>query len=393
MKKLLFLFIAVLLSVSAFAQIPQKINYQAVVRNASGDPVPNQSVALKLSITDGPTGTASYAETHTLSTNSFGLVNLQIGTGTVVSGTFTNIDWKSGNKYLKIEADITGGTNYTQLSATELASVPYALSSLNDQWTINGNDITNSNSGNIGIGTANPNAGAKLDISATDKGVLIPRITFANRPNPATDGLLIYQTDNTPGFYYYKGSAWNRLADKNDIPASSPGAIIPFSSGSPVTVTTLVGGLTGTTALLGFGNSVSGVSLVGNTIDLTGAGGTLLNFAFTAPRSGTITSMSGFFSTTVAQSLIGTTIAITAQLYSAPAGSNSFSPIPGALVTLAPALTGILAIGTTSNGITTGLSIPVSAGDRYLLVYSATASGLTLVNTITGYASAGININ
>ena len=126
---------------------------------------------------------------------------------------------------------------------------------------------------------------------------------------------------------------------------------------------------------------------------LTGAGGTLLKFSFVSPRSGTITSISGQFSNTAALALIGTSITITGQLYSAPSGSNTFTAVPGALVTMAPTLTGVLAIGTTSTGITTGLSIPVTAGTRYLMVYSATAAGLTLVNTVVGYASAGVNIN
>lgn len=392
MKKFLLSIIASFFIISTFAQIPQKINYQAVVRNASGDPVVNQNVSLRLSVTDGPIGTASYTETHTLNTNNFGLVNLQIGTGSPALGTFSNIDWKSGNKFLKIEADITGGANYTQLSTTELASVPYALSSLSDQWIINGNDISNKNTGNIGIGTTSPNAGAKLDISATDKGILIPRITQANRPASPTNGLLIYQTDNTPGFYYYNGGTWKRLADNTDIPQAA-GSIIPFASGLPVTVTTMAGGLSGTAGLVGFGSSVSGISFVGGNIDLTGAAGTLLNFAFTAPRNGTITSISSFFSTTAALSLVGSSVTITTQLYTAPNGSNTFSVVPGASVTLAPAMTGIMAIGTTSSGTTTGLNIPVIAGNRYLLVYSATAAGLSLINTIAGYASAGININ
>lgn len=157
-------------------------------------------------------------------------------------------------------------------------------------------------------------------------------------------------------------------------------------------MTTIAGGLAGTTSLVGFGNSVAGVTLVGTTIDLTGAAGTLLNFAFSAPRSGTITSMSAFFSTTAALSLVGTTVTITAQLYTSPTNNNIFSPIPGATVTLSPAITGILALGSISTGQTTGLNIAVTGGQRLLLVFSATAAGLSLINTIAGYASAGVNI-
>jgi BclB C-terminal domain-containing protein len=118
----------------------------------------------------------------------------------------------------------------------------------------------------------------------------------------------------------------------------------------------------------------------------------LLNFAFSVPRAGTISSVAAFFSTTAALALIGSTITITAQLYSSTTPDNTFSPIADTAVTLSPALTGIIAIGTISNGIVTELSIPVSAQDRLLMVFSITAAGLSLINTVEGYASAGITI-
>jgi len=94
----------------------------------------------------------------------------------------------------------------------------------------------------------------------------------------------------------------------------------------------------------------------------------------------------------VALSLVGSTVTITAQLYESATPDNTFTPIAGTLVTLAPPLTGVLAIGTISSGIVTGLSIPVTAETRLLMVYSITAAGVTLINTVTGYASAGVTI-
>nr|WP_307495384.1 exosporium glycoprotein BclB-related protein [Clostridium sardiniense] len=167
---------------------------------------------------------------------------------------------------------------------------------------------------------------------------------------------------------------------------------MPYASGLPVSLTTVVGGLVGTTSLVGFGNSATGVSIVGGVIDLTGAAGTLLNMAFSVPRTGTITSLAAYFSVTAALSLLGSTITITAQLYQSTTPNNSFTAVPGASVTLAPALTGAISIGAISNGITTGLSITVNPQTRLLLVFSATASGLSLVNTIAGYASGGLTI-
>ncbi|MDT9717415.1 exosporium glycoprotein BclB-related protein [Paenibacillus sp. ClWae2A] len=175
--------------------------------------------------------------------------------------------------------------------------------------------------------------------------------------------------------------------------ATGSGAIIPFASGGPAILTTIAGGLVGTTSLIGFGSSATGVSILGGTIDLTGTiVGPLINFAFSVPRDGVITSVAAYFSTTADLALVGSTVTITAQLFSSPTPDNAFTAVPGAVVTLAPPLTGIIALGTISNGITTGLTIPVTAQTRLLLVFSATAAGLTLVNTVVGYASGGVNI-
>ena len=174
--------------------------------------------------------------------------------------------------------------------------------------------------------------------------------------------------------------------------APGTGAIIPFASGVPVLLTTLAGGLVGTGGLIGFGNSAPTVSALGATIDLTGAAGLLLNMAFSMPRNGIITSISAYFSTTIALSLIGATATIQAQLWQSTTPNNTFTPIPGAIVTLAPALTGILAIGAISHGVTTGLAIPVTTETRLLMVFSVTTTGLTLGTTVAGYASAGVAI-
>lgn len=174
--------------------------------------------------------------------------------------------------------------------------------------------------------------------------------------------------------------------------ASGSSTIIPFASGTPVTLTTIAGGLVGTPAFIGFGSSAPGLSIAGDTIDLTNPSGTLTNFAFTMPRDGVITAIDVFFSTTAALSLVGTSITITAQLYESIAPNNTMTAIPGTAVALTPALTGTLSVGNISKGILTGLSIPVPAQTRLMLVLTATASGVNLVNTIAGYTSAGLAI-
>lgn len=76
------------------AQVPDAFNYQAVVRNSSGEVIANQNVSFRISILQGSeSGAVLYSETHTVSTNAFGLVNLKIGDGTVVSGVFSPGGW------------------------------------------------------------------------------------------------------------------------------------------------------------------------------------------------------------------------------------------------------------------------------------------------------------
>nr|WP_236354971.1 exosporium glycoprotein BclB-related protein [Konateibacter massiliensis] len=151
-----------------------------------------------------------------------------------------------------------------------------------------------------------------------------------------------------------------------------------------------MGGVLGTTSVLGFGSSVTGISLVGGTIDTTTVG----NMAFSMPRDGVITSIAAYFSTTLGVSLIGSDVTVEATLYSSTTPDNVFAPIALATVTLAPAFNGLIAIGDIADGITTGLSIPVTAGTRLLLVFSASVTdGIDIAATLTGYASAGVAIS
>lgn len=111
-----------------FAQAPQKMSYQSVIRKADGSLVVNTSVRIKISILQGSaTGTAAYVETQTTTTNANGLATLAIGGGTPVTGTFAGINWASGTYFIKTETDPTGGTNYTISGTSQLLSVPYAL--------------------------------------------------------------------------------------------------------------------------------------------------------------------------------------------------------------------------------------------------------------------------
>jgi hypothetical protein len=129
MIKKIYTMIAVLcFTASVFAQAPQKMSYQAVIRNSSDALVISTPVGMRISIIQGSIfGASVYVETQTTSTNTNGLVSLEIGTGTPVTGTFAGIDWAVGPYFIKTETDPTGGTAYTISGTNELMSVPYAL--------------------------------------------------------------------------------------------------------------------------------------------------------------------------------------------------------------------------------------------------------------------------
>jgi hypothetical protein len=128
MKNILLLFFAFILAGSLAAQTPQAFKYQAVARDNVGNTIANQSIGFRISILpNSPSGTAVYAETHTIASNDFGLVNMEIGTGSIVSGVFSAINWGAASYFVKIEMDIAGGSNYLLMGTSQLLSVPYAL--------------------------------------------------------------------------------------------------------------------------------------------------------------------------------------------------------------------------------------------------------------------------
>jgi uncharacterized protein (TIGR02145 family) len=128
MKKIYTLLSAVLVSASLWAQAPQSFSYQAVVRGANNALVIGKVVGMKVSILQGSeNGTIVYSESHSAKSNSNGLVTIAIGTGNVLSGVFTKIDWSNGIYFIKTETDPLGGTAYALSTVSQLLSVPYAL--------------------------------------------------------------------------------------------------------------------------------------------------------------------------------------------------------------------------------------------------------------------------
>lgn len=130
MKKVLFTLLIAFITLNVDAQAPESFKYQSVVRNVSGNVITNQNVNFQISILQASsTGISVYMEQHNVTTNNFGLANLNIGTGTVVSGDFTAIDWGVDTYFVKIELDVSGGTNFQLMGTSQLLSVPYALHS------------------------------------------------------------------------------------------------------------------------------------------------------------------------------------------------------------------------------------------------------------------------
>jgi hypothetical protein len=128
MNRLYPLLAALLLTVSALAQAPQKMSYQAVVRDAANALMINQKVGIKISLLQRITSSdAVYAETQTPTTNDNGLFSIEIGAGMLFSGSWTDIDWSEGPYFIHTETNPTGGTNYTITGNSQLMSVPYAL--------------------------------------------------------------------------------------------------------------------------------------------------------------------------------------------------------------------------------------------------------------------------
>jgi len=242
MKKIYLFPLFFLLVYVAQAQAPQKLSYQAVLRNNSNQLLQNRPVGLRISlIKDSVAGLVVYSETHQSTTTNNGLINIQIGGGSPFLGTFNTIDWSKGNYYVKTETDPDGGTNYSIVGSSELLSVPYALYAANggipgpkgdkgdtgllpngniegntpfwngNEWVVNSNNIFN-NGNSVGIGTGNPNTSAKVEINSTNQGFLPPRMTQVQRDaivSPAV-GLLIFNISSNC-LNFFVGDGWNEV--------------------------------------------------------------------------------------------------------------------------------------------------------------------------------------
>ncbi len=108
------------------AQAPQSIPYQAVLRNPDGSFMANTAITMTFKIRDTTaTGIVVYEENHSATTNAQGLISLNVGNGSAVSGTFSGINWGAGSKFLHVLINTSSGI--VDLGTQQMMSVPYAL--------------------------------------------------------------------------------------------------------------------------------------------------------------------------------------------------------------------------------------------------------------------------
>ena len=199
MKKFfLQLCVALLFVSTASAQAPGIFNYQAVARNSVGNALASKNIGVRINIHDGSaTGPIVYSETRTLTTNPFGLFNVQIGSpgATNVSGTIATVNWAANTKFLEVLMDQNGGSAFVAMGTTQLASVPFALNAAGAAPTgPAGGDLLGSNFPNPTIAPLAVTTPKIADGSVTSQNITVPLIKVQ-----ADAGALIQMTNSGAG--------------------------------------------------------------------------------------------------------------------------------------------------------------------------------------------------
>ncbi|OFY94757.1 MAG: hypothetical protein A3K10_10215, partial [Bacteroidetes bacterium RIFCSPLOWO2_12_FULL_31_6] len=168
MKKSILTIAYLLICTLAIAQAPSLINYQAVARDLSGNPLVSTPVTVVFEIRQtSPLGTIVYNETHVSTTNQFGLFNLEIGGGTPITGSFASINWSTGLYYLRVTV------NGDVMPSTQLLSVPFALhASTASNGTPGHNSLSDSLAEPAGTNCANGGYLITMGTDLNDDGIL-----------------------------------------------------------------------------------------------------------------------------------------------------------------------------------------------------------------------------
>lgn len=202
MRSLKFMFVIImgLFSLVSLSQVPESLNYQAIVRNSEGELVKNQNLSARVSIVDDQTGTnVIYQETLQTSTNEYGSLNIKIGAGTESIGAFNDIDWASSERFIQVEIDL--GEGYINLGSVQLVSVPYALYA---KQVLDKND-------------ADSDTTNEIQDLILDNNIL----TISKNQSPTEISLAAYQGDNTDNQVLDLTGTTLSISGGNDIDVSS----------------------------------------------------------------------------------------------------------------------------------------------------------------------------
>ncbi|MFT5858066.1 MAG: hypothetical protein ACI865_000150 [Flavobacteriaceae bacterium] len=276
MKNLYIFITSIILTSSVFAQAPEKLSYQAVIRNTSNVLLANQTVGMKLSILQGSiTGTPVFEETQSTTSNTNGLVSVEIGTGTVISGAFNSIDWSTGSYYIKTETDPTGGTSYTITGTSQLLSVPYALHAKTADSIVGGIIITETDpffntsiaSGISAIDTANWNNHA-IDTDTQLDSLDIAALGFVAGAPTTTATTIAYKK-------LYMSAPNNYMVNLSWIEIYTNGTIgelvvaVPASASASARVSYAIDNGTPVTAIVAAGSTITIAGLYASGLELS----------------------------------------------------------------------------------------------------------------------------
>ncbi|NQY09262.1 MAG: DUF1566 domain-containing protein [Flavobacteriales bacterium] len=214
MKKILTIILSLLISASVWAQSPEKMSYQAVIRDVGNTVIASQVVGMQISILQGGiAGTPVYTETQTPTTNINGLVSIEIGNGTAVLGTFSTIDWSNDTYFVKTETDPAGGTTYAITGTSQLLSVPYSLHAKTAESVAGGQaSAITANTTKISL-PAGGAEGATLQIVSGVPTWVLPSVSVGDfiyggvvfwvDPTDDTKGLVCAVIDQSTGIQWY----------------------------------------------------------------------------------------------------------------------------------------------------------------------------------------------
>jgi len=256
MRKLLTLLAAVLLTANVFAQAPQKMSYQAVIRNSGGTLVTSTQIGMEINIRQGsPTGTVVYTETQTPTTNANGLVSIEIGGG----AGFNTINWGTSTYFIETKTALVAPlTTYTITGVSQLLSVPYALNAKTADNGITSQQASDiiANNAKVGITTAQADA-----ITANTAKVGITNVQSTKLAGIADGAEVNVQAD----WNQATTTADDYIKNKPTIPTAADGSETKVTAGTNVTVTG--SGTTASPYVINATSSGSGTRYLGEEYD------------------------------------------------------------------------------------------------------------------------------